>query len=202
MRVNLNDAGKYVKGGGSFFKLTDGQSKHVRFLYNTVADVENSALIVHEFTGSNFATIDCCREEGEPLDACKWCASGNGAVTRIVIPMYVVEDNEIQYWKKSGTWVQNNLIETFKTIPSTAPISGQEFILSRKGSKMQDTVYTIAPNLQSPNDMKAANQFGEVKDPFELNIIKPNDFDFNPQQNSQPNTNAVPQATRRTTDVF
>ena len=41
-RVNLADAGKYTGGGGSFFKLEDGEKKNVRFLYNTVQEVMES----------------------------------------------------------------------------------------------------------------------------------------------------------------
>jgi len=203
-RVNLDDADKYVGGGSSFFKLDDGQKKTVRFLYNTVEEVKNAALVVHEFTGEKFATIDCSRNPGDPADMCKWCSMGNNPVMRVVLPMFVEEDNEIQYWKKSGSFVQKTLLPVFENLPTGAPISGQSFIIGRTGKTMKDTVYTCAPNMKAPNDMKTKDQFGEVKDPFEINIIKPNDFDFDPQANAQAGQNQEPaqQATRRTADVF
>lgn len=203
-RVNLNDADKYTGGGSSFFKLNDGESKKVRFLYNTVAEIENSALVVHEFSGKNFATIDCSRNPGDPADMCKWCSMGNNPVMRVVLALYVEDTQEIQYWKKSGKWVNDTIMDLFRNLAPGAPISGQIFTISRRGKKMQDTVYTVAPVMSIQNDMKTKEQFGEIKDPFEINIIKPNDFDFDPQANAQEAQNQEPaqQATRRTADVF
>ena len=202
-RVNLADAGKYTGGGGSFFKLEDGEKKNVRFLCNTVQEVMESGLLVHEFNGDKFATIECCRQEGDSLDTCKWCANGSNPVVRVVLPIYDVESGEIQYWKKSATFVTNTLVPAFESIPSNLPISGQIFTLGRTGKTMTDTKYTAAPNLGAPNDGKRKEEFGEVKDPFSLNMIKPNDFEFETQQ-TQSNIGVSNQftATRRTTDVF
>ena len=201
-RVNLNDAEKYMGGGGSFFKLEDGESKKVRFLFNSPEEVEESALVVHEYTGKQFATIDCSRNPGDPLDACKWCASKNNPVMRVVLPLYVEDAKEIQYWKKSGKWVKDTVMELFKNLPEGAPISGQIFTISRRGKKMQDTVYTVAPDMKIPNDNKKKDEFGEVKDPFDLNIIKPNDYDFDPVANAEDSNQPTTQSTRRTTDIF
>lgn len=202
-RVNLDDADKYSGGGSSFFKLDDGEKKSVRFLYNTLQEVKEAALSVHEFTGSKYATIDCCRlTTEEPVENCKWCAGGNRAVLRIVIPIFSIEDNEIQYWKRSGSFVNDNLIPLFENLPVGAPIAGQTFTLSRTGKDWKDTKYQVAPDMRVPNDNKTKDQFGEIKDPFELNIIKPNDFDFEPEVPAQSQNAQPQQATRRTADVF
>ena len=201
--IKLDDLGKTSGGGSSFFKLEDGQSKRVRFLFNTVSDVENNAYYVHVFSGKNFATIACSRGEGEAIDTCKWCSMGNNKVDRVVIPFFLEEENEIQYWTRSGKWVSDTLIPVFTNLPEGAPISGQSFIISRKGKTMQDTVYTIAPDMRVQNDMKTKEQFGDIKDAFECGAIKPNDYDFDPKGNeSNSNNQQIPQATRRTTDVF
>ena len=204
-RISFEAAEKLTSGGGSFFKLEDGDKKNVRFLYNTLEEVKNSALSVHEFNGEKFATIDCCRQEGEALDVCKWCAMGNNPVARVILPIYDVESGEIQYWKKSLTFVKNTLIPAFESIPPTLPISGQVFTLGRTGKTMTDTKYTAAPNLSAPNDGRKKEEFGEVKDPFEMNMIKPNNYDFNSQSTQTQPSVATPNtftATRRTTDVF
>lgn len=202
-RVNLNDADKYTGGGGSFFKLNDGDRKSVRFLFNNVQEVMESALAVHEFTGDKFATIDCSRNPGDPADMCKWCSMGNNPVMRVVLPLFVEGDNEIQYWKKSGTFVRDTLLPLFENLPAGAPISGQTFILGRTGKTLKDTKYTCAPDMRVQNDMKTKEQFGDIKDPYDINIIKPYDFDFDPQASAQDNNQApAQQATRRTADVF
>ena len=200
-RVSLNDADKYTGGGSSFFKLEDGEKKSVRFLYNTVQELIDSALVVHEFTGSKFATIDCSRNPDEPVDSCKWCAMGNNPVMRVVLPMYEETTGEIQYWKKSGSFVKDTLLPLFENLPPNVPISGQSFIVSRTGKTWKDTKYSVAPDMRKMNDMKIKTAFGEVKDPYEINIIKPNDFDFDPNANAQ-DQNPPAQATRRTADVF
>lgn len=204
-RANLSDVGKYTGGGGSFFKLEDGEKKSVRFLYNTVQEVMASALTVHEFTGDKFATIDCARLSSEdPVDACKWCAGGNNPVMRVVLPMYDEVSGEIQYWKKSGSWVTDVLVPLFENLPAGVPISGQSFVISRTGKTFKDTKYQVAPDMKNPNDNKTKDQFGEVKDPFDINIIKPNDYDFDPNGTVTNNASQGPaqQATRRTADIF
>jgi len=205
-RVSFNSAKKMTGGSGSFFKLEDGDKKNVRFLYNSAQEVTQDAYMVHEFNGENFATIDCSRQEGDALDACKWCAQGHRPVSRVILPLYDVDTNEITYWKKSQTFVENTLLPAFESIPPTSPISGQIFTIGRTGKTMTDTKYTAAPNLAFPNDGKKKEEFGEIKDPFALNMIKPNDYDFNSQASTQTQAgvgmNNSFTATRRTTDVF
>lgn len=206
-KVSLNDIDKFSRGGGSFFKLEDGERKSVRFLYNNVDEVINSPVLVHEFTGEKFATIDCCRQDGDPMDTCKWCAMGNNPVTRVVLPIYDEESGEIQYWKKSAVFVRDTLMPVFENLPAGAPISGQIFTIGRTGKTWKDTKYTVAPDLRVMNDMKAKEQFGEIKDPYEMNMIRPNDYDFDPTPSNQSQgannyQQSIPQATRRTADVF
>lgn len=199
-RITSDQIKNYSRGGGSFFSLKDGESANVRFLYNTYKDVE--AFVVHEFNkNQNFATIDCARQEGDPIDACKWCASGSKPVVRIVIPLYNEDTGEIQYWKKSGNWVENTLKPYLDEINPGQPISGQIYKIKRTGKEMRDTVYTPIP--VGANDNKTKDQFGEIRDPFELNIIKESDYDYNPDNGNNNSNNTQPTtSTRRTLDTF
>lgn len=197
-RLTSEQAENFSKGGGSFFKIEDGQKKRVRFLYNTVNDMEYFS--AHEYSGDNFATIDCARTtKDEPIDMCKWCALGNVPVGRIVLPIYEIETGEITYWKKPSKWTKENLEEGFKLLPAGMPISGQTYVISRKGKGLE-TKYTVQPDLSTPNDGKAKETFGEIRDPWEMNMIKPNDCDFDP--NATSNNSPTASATRRTTEVF
>lgn len=198
-RITNDQIKEYSRGGGSFFSLKDGESANIRFLYNTYADI--SAFVVHEYAkNNNYATIDCGRQAGDPLDMCKWCASGNKPVVRVVLAIYNEDAQEIQYWKRSGSWLESELKPYLDEIPVGQPISGQVYKIKRTGKTMNDTKYTPIP--AGINDGKTKDQFGEVKDPFEMNIIKPTDCDFDPNGTSNASNNSVSQPTRRTTDVF
>lgn len=201
--VKLEDLGKSNGGGGSWFKLDDGQSKRVRFLFNTPQDIEGIAYYVHKYNiPGNYATILCGRNDGDPIDMCKWCSSGNNRVIRGVIPLYCETDNEIQYWSdRSGKFIEENLLPQFQNLPTGAPIAGQIYIVSRKGEGLQ-TKFSVAPDMKTPNDMKTKDQFGEIKDAFEINSIKPTDCDYDPHATNEQNQEPAQQATRRTADVF
>ncbi len=190
---------EYSKGGGQFFTLKDGESANVRFLYNNYTDLR--AHSVHDFVNpGNSATIDCARQQGDPVDTCKWCASGYKPVPRIILAMFNEDTQSIQYWKKSLSWVQNTLKPYFDEIAPGQPISGQIYKIKRTGKDL-NTIYTPIP--VGANDNKTCDQFGEVKDAFELNIIKPNNYDYNPNMSTNTNnTTQIPTATRRTMDMF
>lgn len=201
-RVNLRDLDKYTSGGGAFFKIADGEKKSVRFLYNTVQEVEESPLLVHQFSGEKFATIDCNRpDKTQPLSDCKWCAMGNKPQVRVIIPMYEEETQQIVYWNRLASFANDNLLPLFENLPAGVPISGQSFIISRTGKSLTDTKYSIAPDMRVMNDMKTKDAFGEVKDAYQLNMVHETDYDFDPTPSAQPAGNA-PASTRRTADVF
>lgn len=179
-RASLNDLNKY-SGGGTYFKIDPNTSKTVRFLYNTIEEVVNSALVVHEFSGENFATttIDCARQDGEALDNCKWCMMGNKPVMRVVLPIYDELTGEISYWKKPGAFVQNSLLPLFENLPVGVPIAGQKFQIKREGTGI-NTRYSVAPDMRTPNDNRTAESFGDIKDPYDMNMIRPSDYDYDP----------------------
>lgn len=208
MKMTWEQAEHLTGGGNTFFKLQDGQVARVRFLYNVLGEIE--PLCVHSVNqGNNYATIDCSRGPGEPMENCKWCASGNNPVSRVVLPLYNMDTNEIQYWVRSATWVKGTLLPCLEEIPQNQPISGQTFKIQRIGKTMQDTTYNVRVEMGSQNDMKTKEQFGEVKDAYESNIIKPNDYTFpvNTQLNNTNNTNNFNNnneftSTRRTAQIF
>ena len=209
-RVNLADADKYTGGNSKFFKLEDGDSKKVRILYNSVNEMSNSALSVHELqdqTSKRYATVDCARSEGDPIEMCPYCSRGLKPVMRIVLPLYNIEDKEIQYWKKSGSFANETLLPQLENVEqSGGSIAGQTFIFGRKGKTMQDTKYSVSVDLSTPNDRKTKDDFGTVEDPFTLNMIRPSNFDWesyvNGDSNNKDQNQNIPQATRRTADVF
>ena len=203
MRMSWEEGKKVSTGGSSFFKLQDGQSVRVRFLYNTLSEI--GPISVHNIReGANFATIDCCRADGDPIDNCKWCAKGDKPVMRVVLPLFNLDNNEIQYWTVSQKRAEELILPALEEIPSNQPIAGQTFKIKRTGTEMKDTTYSVVAEMGSVNDGKTKETFGEVKDPYEANIIRPNDFEFTNNQNSNQNTATSNSytSTRRPNDTF
>lgn len=205
MKMTWEQSEHLAQGGNSFFKLQDGQTARVRFLYNLITEIE--PLCVHSVNeGNNYAIIDCSRGPGEPLENCKWCASGNNPVGRVVLPLYNMDSNQIEYWVRSTSWVKGTLLPCLEEIPQNQPISGQTFKIKRTGKTMQDTTYNVMAEMGTQNDMKTKDQFGEVKDAYSSNIIKLNDYTF--PVNTQPNNgsnfggNNDFTSTRRTAGIF
>lgn len=213
MQMSWEESRKLSEGGNnSFFKLEDGQSARVRFIYNNYGEI--IPLGVHSIqVGNQYPLIDCCREIGQPKEVCKWCNSNHAVVTRVVLPLYNLETNNIEYWTRSGKWVDDNLFPLFEEIPSNQTIAGQTYKIKRKGTG-RDTNYTVMIEPSSQNDGRTKESFGELKTPFEIGAIKPNDYElpadtqtntqagtFGSQQNNN-NNNFTGTSTRRTTDMF
>lgn len=223
MRITREQGQSYSGGGSSFFKLKDNESARVRFLYNTVNDIEFIA--VHSLReNGRYATVDCSRLPSDPVDNCKWCANGDRPVSRAVIPMFNLNTSKVEYWVRSQSWVEGTLLPSLEQVPQGQPISGQTFIIKRTktGNLPTDVSYSVQPELGSANDGKTKADFGEVKDAFECGAIQPNDYTFpvttpnannmNNQNYGQPQQNYGQQnnmygnqnftSTRRTNDVF
>lgn len=209
-QISLEQASKLNEGGGKYFKLKQDESKQVRFLWDRFEEIGNNwCFLVHEVESidangnKHFATVDCKRvDKNDKTIECKYCdgiVKKNGKlisqVSRIIIPLYNVDEDKIQYWKRSYDW----LIKTLKPVleeVTTPSIAGQVFKLKRTGTGL-DTTYTpiIVPNAV---DNRTKNDFGEIESPFDLGMIRR--YDEEEQQNqSQQSTNYQP---RRTTEVF
>lgn len=211
MRITREQGQSYSGGGSSFFKLKDNESARVRFLYNTINDIE--FLAVHSLRqNGQFATVDCNRLPSDPLDNCKWCMEGDRAVSRTVIPLFNLNTSKVEYWTRSQSWVEKTLLPALEQVPQGNPISGQTFVIKRvkTGNLPTDVAYNVQAELGSANDGKTKTDFGEVKDAFECGAIQPNDYVFpvvtQPNMNNQniqnmQNTQNFA-STRRTNDVF
>lgn len=206
MRITREQGQNYSGGGVTYFKIKDNESVRVRFLYNTLNDIEY--LAAHSLRqNGQYATVDCSRLPEDPIDNCKWCAEGDRVVSRVVIPLFNLGTNKIEYWVRSQSFVDGTLIPILEQIPANQPISGQLFIIKRTktGSLPTDVSYTVMAELGTVNDGKQRTEFGEIQDPLEAGIIKPNDYTF-PIVAPQNNNTATQQnnftSTRRTNDIF
>ena len=216
MKLTREQARNLSGGGSSYFKLEEGKSAMVRFLYNTMEDMEPMAChVVDDPNGKYPQNVLCARETAEsPISDCKYCQSGHKIVARYIIPIYNEDSQEIQYWVRTGKFEEKLAVHT-EDFNGQAPISGQVFKIIRTGS-VTSTDYELIRT--GNNDGKTREAFGELKTNDELKMIKPGNYEFpsNPQgnfgnqqfggqQNGFGNQGFGGQqfnSTRRTTDMF
>lgn len=198
--IQNNDFQNYMKTGGAFFSIKEGESASVRFLYGRYEEIPGYA--VHSFYQDNKSImIDCPRQNGDPLDNCKWCAKGNPIAARVVFALFNEDTKQVEYWTRTLSWMEKNFKPLVEELCIGKPISGQIFKIKRMGNG-RDTTYTFIPI--GGNDGKLPTEFPETEDPYSLGVIKEADFEFTPapEQSAQAAgfNNAQPQ--RRTTSVF
>lgn len=176
-------------GGANYFNLKNGDSVIVRFAYNTIAQ-DLKWYAVHEFTTpGNPATISCAEPDpNNPAGVCTWCQMGSPRVKRVILPIYNVETKTISYWKRTVKYVNDVLLPLFSEVENVGkPICSQQYKITRRGTGL-DTNYSVIPMGQP--DMTTVDVLGQVKNPFEIKMIKQSDCDYNP--NAAPQNNNTP----------
>jgi hypothetical protein len=219
MKLTREQARNLSGGGSSYFKLDEGKSAMVRFLYNTMDDMEPEAC--HSVKDPNGQSqypqnVLCAREtEASPKSDCIYCEQGLAQVARYIVPIYNEDTKEIQYWVRSSNFEKKLAVHT-EDFNGKAPISGQVFKIIRTGSGTS-TDYELIKT--GDNDNRTRDSFGELKTNDELKMIKPGNYQFpvkaqgnfgnqnfgGQQQNGFGNQNFGGQqfnSTRRTTDMF
>lgn len=177
---------------GKYFSLKNGEEARVRFLYDDIKEIYS--MWVHEFTTPQYpqyATIVCPSQGDGRSENCKWCASGAPRSNKVIVGLYNLESNEIQYWKRAAGYVQQNLIPLIEEVAKlNQPIASQVYKIKRNGESLQ-TTYTIIPTGQPDGQTKAT--FGELEDPYDIGIIKEYDPNFELGQNNQRQQNGFNQ---------
>lgn len=150
-RFSFNDADNYgQQNAGSFFQLKDDKdTARVRFLYNTIDDVEG--YVVHQVqVGDKNRYVGCLRRYDEPADKCPLCASGYKQIPKLFVKLYNEDTHETQTWERGKTF--------FQRISSLAsrynPLCDEIVEIERNGKKgdMQ-TKYEFYPVENSQFDM-------------------------------------------------
>lgn len=207
-QITLEQASNFGGNGGKYFKINADESKQVRFLVNRLEDLNNWSFGVHELSSTSadgnksFDTVDCPRAGGAEVE-CKYCEQGIKKSGVTIIPVFNIDENKIQYWKRSSSWVRNNLIPLLEELTTLPSIANQTFKIKRTGSTMNDTRYTVilVPNA---TDNRDSSSFGDVESPYDSGMIKK----YGEVQNAaqQPQGQPIQQSTgyvpRRTTEMF
>lgn len=179
MKINKNDVNKY--GGDSlanFFSLSqNGETANVRFLYETVDDIEIFAVHQVQLPDSSYRYVNCLKESYEsPVDDCPLCARGRETknssekrpIVKLWVPIYNVDDDEVQVWERGKTFYNKQLLPLMSKYGE--PFCGNSFTIKRIGEPGdKKTRYDI---VFTDNDDKILDDFGDIDIPSaEENII-------------------------------
>ena len=131
-RFNVNEIDNYGgQGGGGFFSLkNDKDVATVRFMYNTIDDVEGFAVHEIEVDGRK-RYVNCLREYNQPVDDCPLCAAKQRVLAKVFVPVYDEETQEIKIWDRGKTFFSkiSSLCARYNPLVSTP------FEIERNGKK-------------------------------------------------------------------
>lgn len=138
---SINDADKYGgQGGGGYFSLkNDKEVASVRFLYDSIEDVQGYAVHEIELDGKK-RYVNCLREYGQPMDICPFCAAKKFVTAKYFIPIYNIDEDRVQTWER-GKKFGNKLSSLCARYPH---LVSHTFEIERNGKQgEQTTTYEI-----------------------------------------------------------
>ena len=131
-RFNVNEIDNYGgQGGGGFFSLkNDKDVATVRFMYNTIDDVEGFAVHEIEVDGRK-RYVNCLRDYNQPVDDCPLCAAKRRVLAKVFVHVYDEETQEIKVWDRGKTFFSkiSSLCARYNPLVSTP------FEIERNGKK-------------------------------------------------------------------
>lgn len=140
-RFNYNDADHYGgQGGAGYFKLqNDKDVARVRFMYDSIDDVEGFA--VHEVkVNDKKRWVNCLRDYNEPVDKCPFCSAKKYQNAKLFIPLYNIDEDKVQIWERG-----KKFFGQISSLCARYPhLVSHEFEIERNGKKGEtSTTYGI-----------------------------------------------------------
>ena len=91
------------QGGTGFFGIAKNHEvKRIRFLYNTIEDVQGDS--VHKVTvNGKDRYVNCLRDYNDPVDVCPFCAEKKFVQAKLFIPVYNIDEKALQLWDRGRT---------------------------------------------------------------------------------------------------
>lgn len=143
-RFHADEAKNYGgQGGGGFFSIADDKEvKQVRFMYNTVDDIEGLSVHKVEIDGKD-RYVNCLREYNDPVDACPFCREKMAVQARLFIPVYNIDEEAVQLWDR-GKSMFGKMTTICSRYATDRNIVNNIFDIERNGKpKDQKTTYEI-----------------------------------------------------------
>lgn len=100
-RFGVNDADKYGgQGGAGYFSLkNDKDTARVRFLFDSIEDVEGYAVHQVDIDGKK-RYVNCLREYGQPISDCPFCEAKMFTSAKYFVPIYNIDEDRNQTWER------------------------------------------------------------------------------------------------------
>lgn len=140
-RFNTETADKYGgQGGAGYFSLKhDKDVAKVRFMYNSIDDVEGYAVHQVEIDDKK-RYVNCLREYNQPKDVCPFCKAGKFTSAKLFIPIYNLDEDRVQVWERG-----KKFISKISSICARYPnVVSHVFEIERNGQKGDtSTTYEI-----------------------------------------------------------
>ncbi len=136
MRFRHDEAEHYGgQGGAGYFSLkNDKDVARVRFMYNSIEDVEGYAVHQVEIDGKK-RYVNCLREYNEPIDKCPFCKAKMFTTAKLFIPVYNLDEERVQVWERG-----KKFISKISSICARYPnVVSHIFEIERNGKKGETT---------------------------------------------------------------
>lgn len=131
-KFSVNEVDNYGgNGSAGFFSLKDHKDTAVvRFMYETVEDIEGMAVHEVEVDGKK-RYVNCLRAYNEPVDNCPFCAEKMRVIAKIFVPIYDEDAGEVKVWDRGKTFISKlaSLASRYQ------PLVGTPFEVERNGKK-------------------------------------------------------------------
>lgn len=150
-------------GGAGYFSLkNDKDVATVRFMYNSVDDVEGYAVHTVEIDGKK-RYVNCLRDYNQPLDACPFCREKMFQTAKLFIPIYNVDQKKVQVWERG-----KKFFSKISSICARYPnVVSHKFEIERNGAKGETTttyeIYEVGSDDTTLDDLpEALDPIGSV----------------------------------------
>lgn len=157
-RFRYDEAEHYGgQGGTGFFSLkNDKDVALVRFMYNSVDDVEGYAVHQVEIDGKK-RYVNCLREYNQPKDACPFCKANMFTQAKLFIPVYNIDEDKVQMWERG-----KKFISKISSICARYPdVVSHKFEIERNGKKGETTttyeIYEVGKDDTTLEDLPEVN---------------------------------------------
>lgn len=153
-KFNMETADKYggSGAGSSFFSLkNDKDTAVVRFMYDTLEDIEGYA-VHEEMVDGKKRYVNCLRNYNDPIDKCPLCAAKHRVLAKLFLYVFDVDAQEIKLWDRGKTFYSkmSSLCARYNPLVSTP------FEIERNGKK-GDTSTTYETYAMDTDDVTLAD---------------------------------------------
>lgn len=162
-RFNANDVDNYSSGNtNGYFKIEkDMEVKRIRFMYNKVDEIEGMS--VHKVKiNDKDRYVNCLREYKDPIDKCPFCAEHIKLEARLIMPVYNIEEDEVQIWDRGKSMFQKVIGQCTRYSNDDIDIVNNVFEVERHGKandkKTTYELYQVDRDDTSIEDLPEAPQ--------------------------------------------